>query len=161
MQIILSTRDAAEFFGVSAKCLTNDWKKAGCPQLARGKWDLKQVHDWWWENIAADRAASKAGDDSLAEAKRQYWWQMAENARIKNKIASGEFVEIELINRQGFEAGRLIRDQVQAIPDRIAPLVAAETDTFKCKQLMSREIDFILEGIHDKLKVMDNEEETA
>ena len=76
-------------------------------------------------------------------------------AQIKRKRESGELVEVEVINRQGFEAGKAIKDQLSAIPDRVAPLVAAETDTFECKQLMIREIDYVLEGLHDKLKAMD------
>lgn len=151
MQLILSTRDAAAFFNVTTKCLSHDWRKAGCPQVKRGRWDLKQVHDWWFENIAADRAASRAGDESLSEAKRQYWWNMAESTRLKNQVAAGELIEVDLINKQGFEAGRLIKDQLLGIPDRIAPLVAVESDSFACKQLMIKEIEHVLHGLSEKL----------
>ncbi len=74
-------------------------------------------------------------------------------AQIKRKRESGELVEIELVSRQGFEAAKAIKDQLSAIPDRVAPLVAAETDPFKCKQLMIKEIDYVLESLHQGFKV--------
>lgn len=156
MELILSTKDVAEFFGVTSKTIAQ-WRKAGCPQVKRGQWDLKQVHEWWFENIAADRAAARSGDESLTEAKRRYWWQKAQAEETKNRLQSGELVEAELINRQGYEAGKAIKDQLSAIPDRVAPLVAAESDIFQCKQLMIKEIDYVLEGIADKLKAKQGE----
>ena len=81
--LLQSTPMVADFFGVTQKCVTNDWKRLGCPQVSRGIWNLKAVFQWWWENIAAERAAAEGGDASLNEAKRQYWWTRVEAEQIK------------------------------------------------------------------------------
>lgn len=76
-------------------------------------------------------------------------------AQIKRRRESKELVEVETVNRQGYEAAKAIKDQCSAIPDRVAPLVAAESDIFTCKQIVSKEIDYVLENIAETLKVMD------
>lgn len=98
--LILGTTDIANFFGVTNKCVSNDWRKAGCPQVKYGTWDLKAVFDWWWENLASDRAAAKGGDESLNEAKRQYWWSKAEEGQIKVSQAKEDLIEKDKIYKQ-------------------------------------------------------------
>lgn len=121
MELILSTRDAAKFFGVTTKCLTNDWKKAGCPQLSRGRWDLKAVHDWWFENIAADRAASRAGNDSLAEAKKKYWWNMAELKQLDLEVANGKYIRVTDVEAEAEHVFGELNSILNALPSRLAP----------------------------------------
>jgi phage terminase Nu1 subunit (DNA packaging protein) len=91
MEIILGTNEIAEFFDVTRKTMA-DWRKAGCPQISRGKWDLKQVHAWWWDNIAMSRAESQSRDDSLSEAKRKYWWEKARAEKTKNEQLAGSLI---------------------------------------------------------------------
>lgn len=76
-------------------------------------------------------------------------------AQIKRKRESRELVEMEAVNRQGYEAAKAIKDQCSAIPDRVAPLVAAESNIFACKQIISKEIDYVLENISSKLEKFD------
>ena len=92
MNIEVTTAQAAEFFGVTARTVQL-WGKGGCPQVARNTWDIKAVFEWWWENLGEDQAAAEAGgDDSLREAKRLYWWQKAKAEEAKNQRANGELV---------------------------------------------------------------------
>ena len=51
MDFIVNTQIVADFFNV-ARQTVNAWGRAGCPKLGRGKWNLKQVFDWWQENLA-------------------------------------------------------------------------------------------------------------
>lgn len=62
-------------------------------------------------------------------------------------------VNIEDINSKLFKVARQIRDSIQAIPDRCSALVAVENDAWKCKQLLSTEIDFILNDLSEKLRI--------
>lgn len=98
--LLLGTSEVAKFFGVTSKCVSNDWRKAGCPQVKRGTWDLKAVFDWWWENIASERAAKMGGDESLNEAKRQYWWSKAEEGQIKVTQAKEDLIPKENVYKQ-------------------------------------------------------------
>lgn len=42
---IVSTRELCEILGVSRQTLIN-WLERGCPQMARGTWNLKDVIEW-------------------------------------------------------------------------------------------------------------------
>ena len=157
-QIILKTKEVSGFFGVTDKTLS-EWRKAGCPQIRRGTWDLKEVFTWWWDNLASDRAAARSGDKSLNEAKRLYWWSKAEGEKLKNQREAGELIDASEVERDAFEAGRAIKHQCLAIADRTSSLVAAEQDPFKCKQILIQEVNFILEGLSDTLMVKAQERE--
>ena len=120
--IILNTTEIAAFFSVTTRSVQN-WAAAGCQQEGRGSWNLKAVHDWWWENIAQDRALSDAGDESMAEAKRKYWWQKAEAEETKNQQAKGQLVAWADIEREW--TGRLVEltTGLQCLIDRLPPLL--------------------------------------
>lgn len=98
--LLLGSGDVARFFGVTYKCVSTDWRKAGCPQVKYGTWDLKQVFDWWWENLASERAAKMGGDESVNEAKRQYWWSKAAEGQIKVQRTRDDLIEKENVWKQ-------------------------------------------------------------
>ena len=66
MELIANTQQVADFFGVSRRSISN-WGQSGCPKLGRGKWNLKQVFDWWIQNIGAQRIEER--DEDLKKAK--------------------------------------------------------------------------------------------
>ncbi len=88
-KIILSTSEIAKFFEVSRQAIAK-WSKAGCPQEKRGQWDLKIVHDWWFNNIAQSKMPD---DETLAEAKRKYWNAKAQSEDLKSRQLSEKLVE--------------------------------------------------------------------
>lgn len=94
--LILSTKETAEFFGTTSKTIL-EWKKAGCPQVKKGKWDLKQVFDWWKENIIADPGSD---DESLAEARRRYWSAKAGNEELKQQQTRGDLISWDSVTSE-------------------------------------------------------------
>lgn len=117
----------------------------------RGKADISQDE----VNSYLDETIGELSKLDIYELQRRNELEKLLLAQIKRKRESGELVEADLINRQGFEAAKAIKDQCSAIPDRVAPLVAAESDIFQCKQIVIKEIDYVLENIAEKLKVLD------
>jgi len=73
-------------------------------------------------------------------------------AQIKRRKESSELVEVEAVKKAAFDAGKLIKEQCLAIADRTGPLVAAEPDSFKCRELIIREVNYILEGLSQALE---------
>ncbi len=71
--------------------------------------------------------------------------------QIKRRKEAGELIEAEAVEREGFEFARAVRDQFTAIPDRLAAVLAAETDQFTVKQLMVHEINHVLEYVSKTL----------
>ena len=98
--LIITTLQAANFFGVTSKCFGHDWVRAGMPRISQGKFNLKTCFDWWWDNIASEKAAKMGGDESMNEAKRQYWWSKAEEGQIKVKTAREDLIPRDDVYRQ-------------------------------------------------------------
>lgn len=72
--------------------------------------------------------------------------------KLEYEEKAGKLVLANDVEKKGFEAARQIRDQCLAIPDRCCALVAAESDSFACKQILLNEINYILEQISDGFK---------
>lgn len=122
----MSTQYVTEFFEVSRPTLTN-WREAGCPQVKRGRWDLKEVFDWWWKNIASDRAAAEGGDASINEAKRQYWWGQAEEKQLKVSQAKGELIEIEEVYNQWAKRSAEYKNGAFGLINSLPPLLEGKS----------------------------------
>lgn len=66
---------------------------------------------------------------------------------IKAKVETGKYVDIEDMRAAAFRRGRIIRDGMLGIPDRIDAIVAAETDRRKVHQIITDEINRVLEEL--------------
>lgn len=122
MKLYLNTKDIASFFGISDRAIRK-WYASGCPREEAGKWDLKSVFDWWWDNIAQSRAADESGDKSLNEAKRRYWWQKAEGEEIKNKQLKGDLVPWSEIENEWTPRVSAVTSGLEALADSLPPIL--------------------------------------
>lgn len=146
----LKTAQILEIFGTSNPTLSR-WRKDGaeCAYIGRDSWDGGAFLQWWLENIyAAGVAAMDAEKLRLARAK-------ADREEMRRDKEAKRLMETAVVEQYLFNSGRTIRDQVQAVPDRVAALVAAEQDPFACKQILKKEFDFILHGLAKALTVKD------
>jgi phage terminase Nu1 subunit (DNA packaging protein) len=73
--------------------------------------------------------------------------------KLEFEERSGQLIGVDVVERTAFESGRKIRDQLQNVADRCSALVAAETDPFECKRILSKEINFILEELVNALQI--------
>jgi hypothetical protein len=66
-------------------------------------------------------------------------------ARAKAEI--GRLVSVEEVKKVAFARGRIIRDGLMNIPDRISSLLADENDAAKIHEILSKEIREVLEEL--------------
>jgi len=123
--ILVSTQEACDFFDITRKTLA-EWAKNGCPKESRGKWDLKKVFGWWWENIASERAAKMGGDESLNEAKRQYWWSKAEEGQIKVSQAREDLIPKDTVYKQWAQRMAEYKNGCYGLVNALPPLLEGE-----------------------------------
>ena len=71
----------------------------------------------------------------------------AKLARLEFLEKSGQLIDAEQVKKEAFRMGRTIRDRVEAIPDRIAAIVAAETNVKKVHKLLAAEFRGVLEDL--------------
>lgn len=125
--IIVKTSAAADFFSVSTKNLSHDWRKAGAPQIKTGTWNLKELFNWWWDNIASERAAKEGGEDSTNEAKRQYWWAKAQENQIKVRKEKKKLIEIEDVHRCWAQRMAEYKNGCYGLINALPPLLEGQT----------------------------------
>ena len=88
--------------------------------------------------------------------KLNYYEAQTENERYKaalNKLKYeeriGQLVEAEKVKTEAYSTARRIRDALLGIPDRVAPIVAAEANPDQVHTLLTQEITQALEGFSE------------
>lgn len=102
-------------------------------------------------------AKNKAKDDQpevKTEGGLTYAEARAQHERFKSRLAQleleqreGKLVEADAVQREAFKAARQVRDALLNLPDRVAGVLAAETNQFKVHQLLTKEIRRALEDL--------------
>lgn len=71
-------------------------------------------------------------------------------AEIEFQIQTGTLVRKDEMDRDVFKFHRAIRDQMMNVPDRVAALLAAETDQVKVHAILTKEIRRVLSSLADE-----------
>lgn len=73
----------------------------------------------------------------------------AELARLEVMQRRGELVPVVEVRAEAFNLARSIRDALLALPDRVAPMLAATSDTAQCHRLLGEELRVALRGLSE------------
>lgn len=124
----------AAFFGVSQKCIHNDWCKVkGAPKVSYGVYNLKAMFDWWMQNIMG------GGDsEEMAGHKVRYWKEMADGKEIDNKERLGEFITKDEVKTQWLERFGEARQALLSLPNRVPE---------ECREQVKGIVRQVLEGL--------------
>lgn len=90
-----------------------------------------------------------------AQSQKAKMFYEAALLKLKHDAELGKYLLADEVRKDAAEAARMTKDQVLALADRCAPLVAANSDQFECKQILLTEINYILQGIADGLRVQE------
>lgn len=95
----------------------------------------------------ADEGADDPSGPSLADsrAKRERW--LAEKARMEAEEMAGTLVRAETVKNQAFRLARGARDALMTLPDRLAPILASQTDLHEVHKTLLDDIERICERI--------------
>ena len=105
----------------------------------------KQKH-----RVTADAGVNNVDFQTARVLNEQY---KAALKKLEYEERQGKLIPTDQVEKEAFEAGRKIRDQLLSIPDRCATLVAAEVDPFECKQILVKEINHILLNLNNAIQV--------
>jgi len=89
---------------------------------------------------------------SLTEAQKRWTDLRAEAAAFKLECDRGLWIRKDKAESDAFYCYRITRDTLLNIPNRIAPIVAAESDGDKVRMLLLEEIERTLNDLCDNLK---------
>ncbi len=123
--------------------------KAGRLELVDGKVDVRTADKQWQERTDADQQARGNGNrktrgDGYYAAKTAREGYQAKQAQLDYEQRLGELVRRVDVEKAAFQKGRVLRDRFLSLPDRMAPIMAAESDANVCHAKMRAEILSIL-----------------
>ncbi len=134
----------------------NDAARAGRITLIDGKVDPEVADIQWAEKTDAvqqargargghaprdEPKAPLAGDrDSYFATKERRERAEADLAELELRERRGELVKKADVEREIFGVQRALRDRLSGIPDRIAPMLAAESDVTRCHAIVAAEL---------------------
>ncbi|MGH8580064.1 MAG: hypothetical protein ACREVK_08075 [Gammaproteobacteria bacterium] len=86
---------------------------------------------------------------TFIEAKTKREWHEAQMAELKHQKQIGRLVDAEDVKRETFACVRAVRDAFLSLPVRLAPVLAAENEARRVHELLSTEIETVLQGLSD------------
>ena len=99
------------------------------------------------EDAGMQRTNNPAATYNQARAVKEAY--LARLTKLDLDQRSGLLVSVDSVKNEAFKIARQVRDSMLNIPDRIAPELAGETDTFKIHLRLTEEIRKALEAIHE------------
>lgn len=84
-------------------------------------------------------------DLQTSRERREHY--QAELAKLAVDEKRGELVAVEAVKKEAYASGRVVRDALLNIPDRVAHQLAGEVDPAAIHQMLSQEIVQALEGL--------------
>lgn len=91
---------------------------------------------------SAPSDARQAVDFITARTMREAF--KAKMAKMEYEEKAGKLTDASQVREEAFRAGRIIRDSLLGIPDRLSDVLAAEDNPVKVRQLLMDEFDAIL-----------------
>ena len=95
----------------------------------------------------AGRRAGADGDGTYNAAATRERVAKARIAELELAELAGQLVRRDQVDRVVFDVSRQAMDALLTLSDRLAPAVAAETDAFRCAELINAEVREILKAL--------------
>lgn len=90
---------------------------------------------------------SSGSNDTFIQARTESERMRAADRKLNYEIKLGKWVLKSQIRDETFKAGRIFRDAMLDIPNRIDAILAAETDRHTVNRLLTEEIELVLKEL--------------
>ena len=158
----LMRKEIALAFAVVPRTVTR-WRKAGMPQNPDGTYNLSSCIRWRVEQLSGDMQTDAAETEESQRYLSEYRKERAALARMDREEREGELVPVDKVKASADIAGRIVKNRLTALPARLSALVAAESDPFKCEQILKFETNQTLQDLSDEIRrqAAENQREKA
>ncbi len=145
---LVSIRKYAAHRGVSHTAVQKAIKQGRVKTTPDGKIDVEQADRDWGRNtspVNAPKRAPKAtgdlgGGPTYAQSRAVRELYLARLAKIEFEERAGKLVSRDEVTVAAFTKARTVRDNLLNIPDRVAAMLAAESDPGRTHQILTDEI---------------------
>lgn len=128
------------------------------PQTGKRYIESDEADRQWEENTEPQRNAPpkkrakeprSAAGPSLAQSRAEKEYYLAAQAKLAYEQKLNLLVSAEDVRKEWTRIGRMIRNAILTVPDRLAPLLAGVTDPAKVHELITKELTQSLEAVAD------------
>ena len=160
MNQTISTKELAAILGISVTRVNELGRKHKITREADGKWSLVKVHAELKAKLDSTQASPALGqvrgngsgyvpasDDgkTFFEAQRQHEWLKVQKEELALRIRRLELLEREEVKAEWAKGLNAFRNQLLLVPDKLAPKLAACSDTLECRALIYAEMCKVLD----------------
>jgi hypothetical protein len=147
---ILGLREYARQRGTSLSTVQKAISSGRISTLPNGMIDSDVADREWRENTEPrpkgstkrqqydEGEVSGATQYTKARAVREHF--LARLAQLEFQERTGELVRASEVKIAAFNHSRMLRDRILAVPDRVASIVASESDAAKCHSILAEEL---------------------
>ena len=115
------------------------------PDEADRLWDAQSFANNRTRSTEQMESAPAAQNYAKARSAKETF--AAKTAQLHYEQKAGKLCRIDDVKRAAQETARVTRDAVLAMPDRLAPVLAAETDHHKIRELLIKEFHNVLTNL--------------
>lgn len=145
---LVSLRKYAEHRRISHTAVQKALRQGRIKTTAGGKIDIEQADRDWERNTSPVNAPKRAprvdggagGGSSFAQSRAVRELYLARLAKIEFEERTGKLISRDEVTVAAFTKARTVRDSLLNIPDRVAAVLAAETDPVRAHQILTHEI---------------------
>ena len=95
---------------------------------------------------------------AMGKAKLRKEKAMARKAELEAEEKAGNLIKIDEIKSMWMDIGIRVQKAILAIPDRLGPILASESDAHKVHRMMTEELKYALRNL--SMEIIDNGEDT-
>ena len=133
-EIILNDKGIAAFFGVKDRQVRN-WKQLGCPAMGKNRYPLKQVHEWWLENVYLSHRDTPA----IISGKEEYWLFKGKNERVDYEKKREQLIERVDVARGWSHRVLELTKGLDQLATRLSHLLVGIADEARIHQIIDTE----------------------
>lgn len=143
----------AEVLGVDIRSIQNWDARGWIKRRERGLYVLGEairgIYEGQRDLINRKKPEVPEGQESADDADRRKKVAAADLAELELRQKRGELLPAGDVRRQAFKRARELRDAIEVIPSVVSPILAAESDPHKVREVLAIAIHGALKGLTD------------
>lgn len=159
-RVLCSTRTLCKELGINRTTIKN-WVDQGCPQEARGWYDLFAVLKWRGyignsKPVTENELETASLQEQKMRADIKYKEAQAELTQYKNAINAGQYLERELVESELSRFFVVMKTAFRSLPRRIGTKLASQIDPAEARLIeteIGSTIDKALNQFVNKIEV--------
>ena len=112
--------------------------------------DTQELSEKAKKKISRTPEPTQPGIPSYSQSRAVKEAYLARISRLQYEEMTGQLVRENGVKTEAFRRGRMVRDQILSVPDRLASILAAEDDAAEVCRLLEQELRTALEALADE-----------